>query len=106
MADADEASRENAIQPGPISLSLPVEQYAGRYTNDTWGTLTIEVRDGALAGGIGNLAFDFFPGETDSPVIDMALGRKELRFIVRQGRVKEARIPNFWGITFRFVRAE
>ena len=50
IADADAVSRENAIQPGPISLSLPVEQYAGRYTNDTWGTLTIEVRDGALAG--------------------------------------------------------
>lgn len=99
-----EAVAERQLQPGPLTLSLPLDAYAGTYVSDRWGTLIIGVENETLQGRLGNVPVLFYPGERDQPIIQTYLGQKRMEFTVENDRVVEARIPNFWGYLFRFQK--
>lgn len=96
--------RENAPQPGPLDLSLLIERYAGTYTSDTWGVLTLRAENGTLVGSIGNIPLKCYPGEKDVPIAVMYLGSRTLTFEIADGKVIAAELQPMFGGTPRYER--
>ncbi len=90
---------------GPDELSLAPEAYGGSYANEYWGTIRVEVADGALRARIGKLALELFSRGKDEFTV-FAYGSLEAagRFEIEDGRARALLLEFPEAATVRFAR--
>lgn len=102
-----QATRRPPLPDGPLDLPSPLEAYAGTYTSDRWGALTLNVSGDTLVGGLGNLGVTIHPRDNESLTLVYALGREILTFkYAPNGSVAEAHVKSWGPHTMVFTRTE
>lgn len=96
IEEAEKRYKENQMEPGPLDLSAPIENYAGVYEHDRVGPIKISVDGDKMSGGLGNIKFDCYPGERDEPKTAGNYGRIPIHFVVEGDDVTAIQIPEVW----------